>query len=382
MTTPSEPVRHAPPPDRAVAPPGDVTVPRWLRGAGAASWRLLAVGALVAAVLYLLSLLRVVVLPVIVATLASTLLHGPAEALRRRGLPPAAAVAAVMAGAALLLVAIIAAIAPSIGSQLNDLGTGVQDGVQKVGRVLADPPFNLSRREVSDRIDQGIQRLRQNSGPITHGVQTGAILLGEVVTGLIITVLLTFFFLKDGAEMWRWFGSFMSASRRAHWDEVGARIYVALGGYVRGIALVGLVDALLIGLALVVIGVPLVLPLMVLTFFGAFLPLIGAFLAGLTAVLIALVSNGVLAALLVLGAIILVQQVEGHLLYPLLMGRTVHLHPAAIIIALATGGVLAGIIGVFLAVPVAGVISVLLGYARREPPPDSPVLDSPEAAEA
>ena len=116
MTTPSETVRHAPPPDRAVAPPGEVTVPRWLRGAGAASWRLLAVGALAVAVLYLLSLLRVVVLPVIVAILASTLLHGPAEALRRRGLPPAAAVAAVMAGTALLLVAIIAAIAPSIGS--------------------------------------------------------------------------------------------------------------------------------------------------------------------------------------------------------------------------------------------------------------------------
>jgi predicted PurR-regulated permease PerM len=362
--------------------PAEAAVPRWLRTAGGASWRLLAVGALVVAVLYLLSLLRVVVLPVIVAILATTLLHGPVQALRRRGVPPAGAVAAVMAGAALLLAAIVAAIAPSIGSQLNDLGTGVEDGVQKLGRVLADPPFNLSQREISDRIDEGIQRLRENSGPVTHGVQTGAILLGEVLTGLILTVLLTFFFLKDGAEMWRWIGGLMSPPRRARWDEVGARIYVALGGYVRGIALVGLVDALLIGLALLVIGVPLVVPLMVLTFFGAFLPLIGAFLAGLTAVLIALVSNGVVAALLVLGAIVLVQQVEGHLLYPLLMGRTVHLHPAAIILALGVGGVLAGIIGVFLAVPVAGVISVLLGYVRREPPPDSPVLDSPEAADA
>jgi len=362
--------------------PDDASVPRWLRTAGAASWRLLALGGLVVAVLYLLSLLRVVVLPVILAVLATTLLRGPVEALRRRGVPPAAAVLSVMAAAALILVGIIAAIAPSIGSQLNDLGTGVQDGIQKLGRVLADPPFNLSRQEVSDRIQQGIDRVRQNSGPITHGVQTGAILLGEVLTGLIITVLLTFFFLKDGAEMWRWIGGFMGPPRRERWDEAGARIYVALGGYVRGIALVGLVDALLIGLALVVIGVPLVLPLMVLTFFGAFLPLVGAFLAGLTAVLIALVSNGVVAALLVFGAIILVQQVEGHLLYPLLMGRTVHLHPAAIILALGVGGVLAGVIGVFLAVPTAGVISVLLGYARREPPPDSPVLDSPEAAEA
>jgi predicted PurR-regulated permease PerM len=357
-------------------------VPAWLRTAGAASWRLLAVVAVVVAALYLLSLLRVIVLPIIVAVLATTLLHGPVDALKRRGVPPAAAVAAVMVSAALLLIGILAAIAPTIGGQVDDLGTGVQDGVQKAGRVLADPPFNLSQQEVQTRIDEGIARLRENSGPITHGVQTGAVLLGEVVTGLIITVLLTFFFLKDGKAMWRWLLGFMGPSRRDAWDEVGARVYVALGGYVRGIALVGLVDALLIGLALVVIGVPLVVPLMILTFFGAFVPLIGAFLAGLAAVLIALVSNGVVAALLVLGAIILVQQVEGHLLYPLLMGRTVHLHPAAIILALGIGGVLAGIIGVFLAVPVAGVISVLLGYVRRDPPPDSPVLDSPEAAEA
>ena len=123
-----------------------------------------------------------------------------------------------MAAAALMLVAIIAAIAPSIGSQLNDLGTGVQDGIQKLGRVLADPPFNLSRQEVSDRIQQGIDRLRHNSGPITHGVQTGAILLGEVVTGLIITLLLTFFFLKDGAEMWRW-----SAGSSARGASAGTR---------------------------------------------------------------------------------------------------------------------------------------------------------------
>jgi putative heme transporter len=332
--------------------------------------------------LYLLSVLRVVVLPVIVAVLATTLLHGPVEALRRRGAPPAAAVSVVMAAAALLLVGVIAAIAPSIGDQAGELRSGVEDGVQEIGAQLAEPPFNLSRREISDSIDEGIARLRENSGPVTHGLQSGAILLGEVITGLILTVLLTFFFLKDGRAMWAWAIGFVGPSRRDDWDEVGARVYVALGGYVRGIALVGLVDAILIGIALLIIGVPLVVPLMVLTFIGAFLPLIGAFIAGLAAVLIALVSNGLLAALLVLGAIILVQQVEGHLLYPLLMGRTVHLHPAVILLALGIGGVLAGIIGVFLAVPVAGVISVLLGYARRDAPPDSPVLDSPPAAEA
>ena len=287
-----------------------------------------------------------------------------------------------MLGAALVLAAVIAAIAPSIGGQVDELGTGVQDGVRQASDVLADKPFNLSEQEIRQRVDEGLDRLRENSGPLTHGVRTGAVLLGEIITGLILTVLLTFFFLKDGRGMWRWVTGFLRPERQATWDEVGGRVYTALGGYVRGIALVGLVDAILIGIALLIIGVPLVVPLMVLTFLAAFLPLIGAFLAGLAAVLIALVSNGVVAALFVFGAIVLVQQVEGHLLYPLLMGRTVHLHPAVIILSLGVGGVLAGIIGVFLAVPVAGVLSVILSYVRREPPPESPVTDEAVTDEA
>ena len=352
-------------------------VPGWLRSAGAISWRLLAVAAALLATLYLLSILRVVVLPVIVALLVTTLLLPPVRALKQRGLRPAAAVTIVMVCAALLLAAVIAAIAPSIAGQTDELGSGIQDGIREVGDVLADRPFNLSEQEIRDRIDEGIERLQENSGPVTEGVTTGAVLLGEIITGLILTVLLTFFFLKDGEGMWRWVTDFAGPGRRASWDEVGARVFTALGGYVRGIALVGLVDAALIGIALLVIGVPLVVPLMVLTFIAAFLPLIGAFLAGLAAVLIALVFNGVVAALLVLGVIVLVQQIEGHLLYPLLMGRAVHLHPAVIIIALGVGGIIAGIIGVFLAVPVAGVISVILSYARREPPPDTPLTGEP-----
>ena len=138
----------------------------------------------------------------------------------------------------------------------------------------------------------------------------------------------------------------------------------------------------LIGIALVVIGVPLVVPLAVITFFAAFVPLIGAFIAGLVAVLVALVSGGVLDAALVLGSIILVQQIEGHVLYPVLMGKTVKLHPAVIVVALAAGGVLGGIVGVFLAVPTAGIISVVLEYARDEPAPDSPLLEGDEATAA
>ena len=359
-----------------VAPPSS-DVPAWLRKAAAVSWRLLVVAAALGVVLYLLAHLRVIVLPVIIALLVTTLLLPPARWLRRRGLSDALAAALVMVGGFVALGLIIAAVAPSVGGQTDELGTGVENGIQEVSDILAQPPFNLSQREIKKRVEEGIDRLQDNSGPVTEGVQSGAIIFGEIVTGLIITVLLTFFFLKDGRQMWDWLVGLMGPKRRKDVDEVGTRVFDALSGYVRGIALVGLVDAVLIGIGLLIVGVPLVVPLMLLTFFGAFLPLIGAFLAGLAAVMIALVSGGLVSALVILGVVVLVQQIEGHLLYPLLMGRTVHLHPAVIILSLGVGGILAGIIGVFLAVPVAGSLSVMLDFARNRPPPESPVVGEP-----
>jgi predicted PurR-regulated permease PerM len=294
--------------------------------------------------------------------------------------PDALAAAGTMVGAFLVVAAIATAVAPSIGHQFSELRPRAEDGIRQATEVLADPPFNYSKAEIRRTVDKGLERLRENSGPLARGVQSGAVILGEIVTGLVIAVLLTFFLLKDGEQMWGYVLSLISGRSREHADEIGARVYAALAGYVRGIALVGLVDAILIGLALLIIGVPLVVPIMIITFFAAFVPLIGAFVAGLVAVLVALVSGGLVDAALVLGAIILVQQVEGHVLYPLLMGRTVHLHPAVIVVALAAGGVLGGLVGVFLAVPVAGIVSVVIEYTRARPAPDSPLVDGPAAS--
>jgi len=355
-------------------------MPGWYRTAAAGSWRFLVIAAAVYVVLYALVQLRVIVLPIIVAVLASTLLLPVVRWLQRHGVPAGLATAIAMVAAALALVAILAAIAPSLGSQFGDLRTRAEDGVRQATDQLAKPPFNLSEGDIRDRVDQGLKRLRANSGPLAKGLGSGAVLLGELLTGLIVAVLLCFFLLKDGEQMWAWVLRLVRERSRHHVHEVGTRVYTALAGYVRGIAMVGVVDALLIAIALVLIGVPLVVPLAVVTFFAAFVPLIGAFIAGLLAVLVALVSGGVVDALLVLGAIVLVQQVEGHLLYPLLMSRAVHLHPAVIVVALAAGGILAGIVGVFLAVPVAGVVSVVLQYAQNRPPPDTPLTDADPAA--
>jgi len=358
---------------------GSEALPGWYRTAAAASWRFVAIVAAAGAVVYTLVHLRVVVLPIIVALLASTLLLPVVRRLKRHGVPDALAAGGTMLAAVVVLGLVIAAVAPSVADQFGELRPRAEDGVRQVTDILADPPFNLSERELRQNVDEGLDRLRNNSGPLTQGVRSGAVLLGELVTGLIITVLLTFFLLKDGERMWSYVLGLIGRRSRRDADAIGARVYNALAGYVRGIALVGLVDAVLIGLALLLIGVPLVVPIMVITFFAAFVPLIGAFLAGLVAVLIALVSGGVVDALLVLAAVVLVQQVEGHLLYPLLMSRTVNLHPAVIVVALGAGGILAGIVGVFLAVPVAGIVSVVIEYARERPPPDSPPLEEEPA---
>src|SRR5215210_7613166 len=309
-----------------VRPHGDAAMPAWYRTAGAASWRFLAIAAAVSVVVYVLVHLRVIVIPIIVAVLASTLLLPIVSWLKRHGVPDALAAALAMLAAVLALAAVATAVA------------------------------------------------------LSRGLGSGAVLLGEVLTGLIVAVLLCFFLLKDGAQMWAWVLRLVRKGSRDDANEVGNRVYTALAGYVRGIAMVGLVDAVLVAIALLIIGVPLVVPLAIITFFAAFVPLIGAFVAGLLAVLVALVSGGAVDALLVLGAIILVQQVEGHLLYPLLMSRAVHLHPAVIVVALGAGGILAGIIGVFLAVPVAGVVSVILQYTQDRPPPETPLSESSPAA--
>jgi putative heme transporter len=372
--------RAAPAGRRGTRPHGDAAMPGWYRTAAAGSWRFLAIAAAAYVVAYALVHLRVIVLPIIVALLASTLLLPLVRWLRRHRVPDGLAAALAMLAAILVLAAILTAIAPSLASQFGDLRTQAEDGVRQATEQLAEPPFNLSEREIRDRVDESLQGLRENSGPLARGLGSGAVIVGELVTGLIVAVLLCFFLLKDGEQMWAFVLRLVRRDSREDVHEVGTRVYTALAGYIRGIAMVGLVDGVLIAIALLIIGVPLVVPLAIITFFAAFVPLIGAFIAGLLAVLVALVSGGLVDALLVLGAIILVQQVEGHLLYPLLMSRAVHLHPAVIVVALAAGGILAGIVGVFLAVPVAGIVSVVLQYAQNRPAPDTPLTEDAAVA--
>jgi predicted PurR-regulated permease PerM len=342
-------------------------VPPALAWLAAWSWRLLVVGAAAGLVLYLLVLLRVVVLPVILALFLATLLVPLVKRLEAHRWPHLGAVLAVFAGAVLAIAAIIAGFVPLIGNELGTLGDRVDQGIREVNEFVASRPFGLTEEDLNRYLDQATQQLRENSSGITRGAVRGATLLGEIVTGLILTLFLTFFFVKDSERFTRWILDFVGGSRAGHLREVGRRSATALSGYLRGQATVGLIDGVFIGIGLAIVGVPLVVPLAFLTFIAAFLPLVGAFVAGALAALVALVTKGFTAALIVVGITVLVQQVEGHVLAPLLLGRAVALHPVVIILALAAGGILGGIIGAFLAVPIAAVVTAVGTYLRGEP---------------
>jgi predicted PurR-regulated permease PerM len=361
------------PPDdrrRGDDPAGEHTrpdVPPALQRLAAWSWRLLVVLTAVGLVLYLLILLKVVVVPVIVALFLATLLVPVVRWLEARGWPHLPAVLAVFVGAVLLLAAVVAGFVPLIGNELETLRQRADEGVREVQEFIASRPFGLSEADLNRYLDQARVRFTENSSGLTQGAVQGVTLVGEVITGLILCLFLTFFFVKDSERFTRWILDFAGPSRAGHLREIGRRSATAVSGYLRGQASVGLVDAIFIGIGLAIVGVPLVVPLAFLTFVAAFLPLVGAFVAGALAALVALVTKGFTAALIVVGITVLVQQLEGHLLAPLLLGRAVSLHPVVIILALAAGAILGGIIGAFLAVPIAAVVTAVGTYLRGEP---------------
>ena len=340
-----------------------VEVPRWLSGSAAVSWRLLVVAAAIAVVGFLLVYLRLVVLPVIVALFLSTLLAPPAGWLRARGWPPLAATWAVIGGAVLVIAGASAALAPQIGPEIGTLRDRVGTGLDDVQRWLRTGPLHFSDTQLSDLLDRARQEASSNSQALTRGLLTGATLAVEVVTGALLSLVLTFFFVKDGDRIGEWFAR-QAGERSELVRAVGRRAFETLGAYLRGVATVGLIDGVFIGIGLAVVGVPLAVPLAFLVFLGAFFPIVGAFLTGLIAALVALVSNGLVAALIIVGITIAVQQLEGHVLAPLVLGRAVKLHPAVILLALAGGGVVGGIAGAALAVPAVAVIASVGSYLR------------------
>ena len=343
---------------------GDEAVPRGLAVASAITIRLV----IVLGGMWLLGLvvtkMLVVVLPLVVALLMATLFAPPTRALERRGWHSGLAALATVGSGLVVVIATLSLIIPSFIAELGNLGSTVEQGVRQLGSSLARSPLGLTAEQVDSSIDRAIRSVGGSGGQVAQGVITGALLATQWATSALLAIFLTFFFVKDGVAMWAWVTSLVGTARRQVFHDLGVRSWSVLTAYVHGVALVATVDAVLIGIVLVALGIPLALPLVVLTFIAAFFPIIGALVAGAAAVLVALVTNGVAAAVIVLVAIIFIQQLEGNVLYPVVVGRQLNLHPVAMLLALAIGAVVAGVAGAFLAVPVAAVIGASLNYAR------------------
>jgi putative heme transporter len=329
------------------------------------SWRFVVIAAAAYVIVYGLVQLRLIVLPVIIAIFLSTILAPPTQWLTHRGLPRLLSTWLVFAGSILVLAGLFALIAPQVAGELGQMGEDIKTGSEELIEWTSEGPLNISEEEIQSFVDQAGQRLRDNSSTLTQGALAGAIKIVELIAATILMLVLTFFFIKDGRQMWEWVVNHLREDQRKDAHEMGKRAWTTLGAYIRGTALIALVDAVLIGLALLIVGVPLVVPLMLLTFFGGFFPVVGAFTAGLVAVLIALATSGFLDALIIAIVITAIQQIEGDLLQPLILGRAVKLHPVVVLLSLTAGGILAGVAGAFLAVPIAAVASTLGNYLNN-----------------
>jgi predicted PurR-regulated permease PerM len=360
-----------------------------LRTSARISLEMLLVVLMTAVTLWILGQMWSVIWPLVIALLLTTLTWPLTRFLRRHGWPPTLAASAVTVLFLLVAAGTVVLIAVPVASQSGELSAGVVSGIQQLRDWAAGPPMNISADQVSSALDSAVQRIQASVGSIVTATLTG---VGTVVNGLVTTVLalfLMFFFLKDGPRFLPWLTRQLPGRLATDVPAVAARSWDTLGSFVRSQAFVGLLDAIFIGLGLWIVGVPLVLPLAVLTFVSAFIPIIGALFAGFVAVLITLVSNGWTDALIVLAIIIVVQQLEGNVFQPMVQSRGLGLHAAVILLAVTLGGSLAGIVGSLLAVPIAALIAVVWNYLHEqlsdpppEPEPDLPETDRPDTGAA
>jgi predicted PurR-regulated permease PerM len=347
-------------------------VPRGLQRAAAWSWRLLIIGLLIYVAFRVASALSLVVLPCIAALLLTALLQPLTARLRRAGMPSLAATWCTVLAAVVVLAGISILAATRVSADYPRLQTEVKHTAHQVQASLAGAPFHLSSARLEQYSDNLVHFLSQHKSLIAGTVVTGGKIVLELLTGLVLMLFITFFLLKDGERIWAWLIKGLRPQTRQRADNAGAAAWAALVNYVRGTTAVAAIHAVFIGLALWLLGVPLLVPLIILVFIAAFVPLVGILVAGALAIVVTLGTKGWIAAVILLGVFLLENQIESHLLQPLVVGRIVRLHPLAIILVLAVGGIVAGIAGAIVAVPAAAAICYAWPHLRGSPPRASP----------
>lgn len=332
---------------------------------GAYAWRLIGIGVVAVAILWLLAKLWVVVLAVTVAVLFSRALEPIASRLKRRGWKPGLAAVSVMLGFGLVAAGILAALVPAIASEFEDLGPTIEQANDDLEDWLVDDsPFDVSRQDIEDfRQDAGDRVDEAFSESGTALVDTTMVVF-EVITALLLAMITSFFMLKDGDRFGRWTLSLLPERRRPLLNRLSRRAWRTLGGYLRGAALLGIVEGTIIGLTIWIAGGALAVPVAVITFFAAFIPFVGAIVAAVIAILVTLVTGGVGAAIAVAIVAIVVQQLDNDLLAPVIYAQALSLHPLVILFAITSGSALMGPAGAIFAVPLTAVILNVLAEAR------------------
>lgn len=337
-------------------------IPFGMRVAGAWAWRIGVILVVAAMVIWLLSKVTLLIIPIMVAALFAALLRPVVAGLRKLGLPRGLSVAITEVGMIVVVLGGLYLVGRQMVTGISQLSQQVVTGLIQIQNWITSGPLSLSNDQIDKYLNEGLDALQNNSSVIVSkllGIGSG---FGEFGAGLLLTLFILIFFLLEGDRIWAFFVNLFPRRSRPAVDGAGRQGWTSLGNYVRVQVLVAAVDAIGIGGGAAIIQVPLALPLGVLVFIGSFIPVVGALVTGAVAVILALVANGWVNALIMLAIVLVVQQLESHLLQPFIMGRAVNLHPVAVILAVAAGSSVAGILGALFAVPLLAVANSVIKY--------------------
>ncbi|GAA4902830.1 AI-2E family transporter [Streptomyces coeruleoprunus] len=365
-------------------------IPWGIRVAAEAGWRLLVLAGTLWVLMKVISTVQLVVLAFVAALLITALLQPTVSRLRRLGLPRGLATAVTAVTGFVIMGLVGWFVVWQVMDNLGDVSARVRDGIEELKQWALDSPFHVTESQINDIAKNLSDTIGTNTEEITSAGLTGVTVVAEVLTGMLLTMFSTLFLLYDGKKVWEWWLKLVPAQARPGVAGAGPRAWRTLTAYVRGTVIVALIDAIFIGLGIYFLDVPLAVPLGVFIFLFAFIPLVGAVISGALAVVVALVTNGVFTALMVLVVVLAVQQIEGHVLQPFILGRAVRVHPLAVVLTVAAGGLVAGIGGAVVAVPLVAVTNTVVGYLRafseeqalrRMPMPPPPSPPAPEIGE-
>ncbi|MET9501036.1 AI-2E family transporter [Streptomyces sp. NPDC006622] len=368
--TQAVPAEELPPP--APRPDPAQVVPWGVRVAAEAGWRLLVLAGTVWVLMKVISAVQLVVLAFVVSLLLTALLEPTVARLKRLGVPggPATALTAILGFVVIGLMGWF--VTWQVMENIDNLSDQVQDGIDDLRGWLLKSPFHVTDKQINGIAKNLREAIGANTDEITSAGLEGVTVVVEALTGILLAFFSTLFLLYDGKRIWQWTLKLVPAAARPGVAGAGPRAWATLTAYVRGTVIVALIDAIFIGLGIYFLDVPMAVPLAVFIFLFSFIPLVGAVASGALAVVVALVTQGVFTAVMTLAVVLAVQQIEGHILQPFILGRAVRVHPLAVVLAVASGGMVAGIGGAVVAVPLVAVTNTVVGYLHaysREPAP-------------